>query len=88
MVNLLQSERDALAKELQVMCATEEDVRPVAKKQAVARLAWQFRIGKFNEWTRFWMGCQRVHERWMQGVPDVLTVRVKVHWSTATGFQW
>ena len=37
MVNLLQSERDALAKELQVMCATEEDVRPVAKKQAVAR---------------------------------------------------
>ena len=39
MVNLLQSERDALAKELQVMCATEEDVRPVAKKQAVARLA-------------------------------------------------
>ena len=39
MVNLLQSERDALAKELQVMFATEEDVRPVAKKQAVARLA-------------------------------------------------
>ena len=39
MVNLLQSERDALAKELQVMCATEEDVRPEAKKQAVARLA-------------------------------------------------
>ena len=38
MVNL-QSETDALAKELQVMCATEEDVRPVAKKQAVARLA-------------------------------------------------
>ena len=32
MVNLLQSERDALATELQVMCATEEDVRPVAKK--------------------------------------------------------
>ena len=46
MVNLLQSERDALAKELQVMCATEEDVRPVAKKQAVARLAishWEVR---------------------------------------------
>ena len=39
MVKLLQSERDALAKELQVMCATEEDVRPVAKKQAAARLA-------------------------------------------------
>ena len=39
MVNLLHSERDALAKELQVMCATEEDVRSVAKKQAVARLA-------------------------------------------------
>ena len=38
MVNVLQSERDALAKELQVMCATEEDARPVAKKQAVARL--------------------------------------------------
>ena len=39
MVNLLQSERDALAKELHVLCAKEEDVRPVAKKQAVARLA-------------------------------------------------
>ena len=39
LVNLLQSERDALAKELKVMCATEEDVRPVAKKQAVTRLA-------------------------------------------------
>ena len=43
MVNLLQSERDALAKELQVMCATEEDVRPVAKKQAVARLTTSHR---------------------------------------------
>ena len=39
MVNLLQWLRDALAKELQVMCATEEDVCPVAKKQAVARWA-------------------------------------------------
>ena len=28
------------------------------------------------------MGCKMDHERWMQ---DVLIVRVKVHWSTATG---
>ena len=41
MVNMLQSERDALAKELhEARCgADDQDIRPVAKKQAVARQA-------------------------------------------------
>ena len=45
MVNMLQSERDALAKELhEARCgADDQDIRPVAKKQAVARQAGSWR---------------------------------------------